>query len=81
MDDLHIPANGKFVLSWSWHPQSMPLAVPAATIAMAAMRGMDVTVLRPEGYALPDVIMAKARAAASLGGGSVMETDDRSVAA
>ena len=81
LDDLGTPQRGgKFVLSWSWHPQPMPLAIPAATVHMAAMRGMDVTVLRPEGYALPDVIMAKARAAAQANGGSVTETDDRDLA-
>lgn len=78
MNDLGMPAsNGKFVLSWTWHPQSLPLAVPAATVHMAAMRGMDVTVLRPEGYGMPDVIMDKARRAAETSGGSVTETDDR----
>ena len=77
MDDLGIPANGgKFVLSWSWHPQPLPLAVPAATVHMAAMRGMDVTLLRPQGYELPDAIMDKARQAAAISGGSVTETDD-----
>ena len=79
MDDLGIPANGgKFVLSWTWHPQTLPFAVPAATVHMAAMRGMDVTVLRPEGFELPDAIMDKARQAAAMSGGSVMESDDRS---
>ena len=78
MDDLRIPTNnGKFVLSWTWHPQPLPLAVPAATIHMAAMRGMDVTVLRPEGFHLPKVIMDKARRAAEMNDGSVTETDDR----
>ncbi|NOR40436.1 MAG: N-acetylornithine carbamoyltransferase [Gammaproteobacteria bacterium] len=79
LDDLAIPANGgKFVLSWTWHPRPLPLAVPAATVHMAAMRGMDVTVLRPEGFELPDVIMDKARQAAAMSGGSVRETNDRS---
>lgn len=78
MNDLGIPAQGgKFVLSWAYHPKALPLAVPSATIHMAAMRGMDVTVLRPEGFALPDAVMDKARAAAELSGGSVIETDDR----
>lgn len=78
MDDLKIPANGgKFVLSWAYHPKALPLAVPSATVHMAAMRGMDVTVLRPEGFALPDEIMAKARKASELSGGSLVETDDR----
>jgi len=79
MDDLGIPAsNGKFVLAWTWHPQPLPLAIPAATMHMAALRGMDVTVLRPEGFELPDLIMEKARRAADISGGSVTETDDRS---
>ena len=79
MDDLGIPASGgKFVLSWTWHPRPLPLAVPAATVHMAAMRGMDVTVLRPEGFELPAAIMDKAHQAAAMNGGSVTETDDRS---
>jgi N-acetylornithine carbamoyltransferase len=78
MDDLGIPARGgRFVLSWAWHPKALPLAVPAAAVHMAALRGMDVTVLRPEGFALPDAIMDRARHAAALSGGSVRETDDR----
>ena len=65
LDDFDIPANGgKFVLSWAWHPRALPLAVPSATVHMAAMRGMDVTVLRPEGFELPAPVMAKAHAAA-----------------
>jgi ornithine carbamoyltransferase len=44
---------------------------------MAAMRGMDVVVLRPEGFALPPEIMNKARSAAAHSGGSVRETADR----
>lgn len=81
LDDLGIPANGgKFVLAWTWHPQPLPLAVPAATLHMAALRGMDVTILRPEGYGLPEPVMDKARRAAATSGGSVRETDDRSEA-
>jgi len=78
LDDLAIPANGgKFVLSWAYHPKALPLAVPASTLHMAAKRGMDVTVLRPEGFELPDAVMEKAAAAAAASGGSVTETDQR----
>jgi N-acetylornithine carbamoyltransferase len=78
MDDYDIPANGgKFVLSWAYHPRALPLAVPSATLHMAAMRGMDVTVLRPEGFELPAPIMQKAIFAAEDSGGSVTETSDR----
>ena len=77
MDDLKVPRQGRFVLSWVWHPRALPLAVPATALHMAAMRGMDVTVLRPEGFALPTPIMDKARRAAAASGGSVRETADR----
>jgi len=79
MDDLGVPANGgKFVLSWAYHPLALPLAVPASALHMAAMRGMDVTVLRPEGFELPDALMQKATSAAAASGGSIRETDQRS---
>jgi N-acetylornithine carbamoyltransferase len=78
LDELGIPASkGKFVLSWAYHPKALPLAVPSATIHMAAMRGMDVVHLRPPGFELPPAIMAKARQAAAESGGSVTETADR----
>ena len=78
MDDLDIPATGgKFVLSWAYHPKALPLAVPASTLYTAARRGMDVTVLRPDGFALPEPLMKKAADAAEAAGGSVRETDDR----
>jgi N-acetylornithine carbamoyltransferase len=80
LDELRVPTRGKFVLSWVYHPKPLPLAVPAATLHMAAARGMEVVVLRPEGYALPPQVMDKARAAAAAAGGSVSETTDRSAA-
>ena len=80
MDDLAVPRAGKFVLSWVYHPRALPLAVPAAALHMAAQRGMEVVVLRPDGYALPEPIMARARAAAAAAGGTVSETTDRNAA-
>jgi len=80
LDELRIPKHAKFVLSWVNHPRALPFAVPAATLHMAAMRGMEVVVARPEGFALPPRIMDKARAAAAASGGSVTETTDRAQA-
>jgi N-acetylornithine carbamoyltransferase len=77
MDDVKVPRKGRFVLSWVWHPRALPLAVPATALHMAAMRGMDVTVLRPEGFALPAAVMERARRAAALSGGTVRETCER----
>src|SRR5580692_6144372 len=77
LDDLAVPRGARFVLSWAWHPRGLPLAVPAATLHMAAMRGMEVVVLRPEGFALPAAVMDKARRAAAASGGSVQESSER----
>lgn len=80
LDDLEVPRRGRFVLAWANHPRALPLAVPAAVSQMAALRGMDVVVLRPQGYALPPAVMDKVRRAAAAAGGSVSETDDRGAA-
>src|SRR5499427_1584189 len=80
LDDLAVPRAGRFVLSWAYHPRPLPLAVPAAALHMAALRGMEVMVLRPEGFALPPALMERARRAAALSGGSVRETSDRAEA-
>jgi N-acetylornithine carbamoyltransferase len=80
LDDLAIPRAGRFVLSWAYHPRALPLAVPAAALHMAALRGMEVVVLRPEGFALPYALMERARRAAAASGGSVWETSERAEA-
>jgi len=81
LDDLEVPRRGgRFVLSWAYHPKPLPLAVPASALLMAARRGMAVTVLRPEGYALPEALMTKARALAAAHGGALRETADRRAA-
>jgi len=78
LDDLGIPANGgNFVLSWAFHPKALPLAVPASTLQMAAQRGMNVTVLRPDGFGLPQQVMTQAKEAAAASGGSIRESEDR----
>jgi N-acetylornithine carbamoyltransferase len=80
LDELKVEPRSKFVLSWVYHPRALPLAVGSAVLHMAAMRGMDVVVARPEGFALPPEIMDKARRAAQASGGSVSETADRGAA-
>ncbi len=77
LEDFGVPRRGRLVLSWAYHPRPLPLAVPSAVLHMAALRGMEVVVLRPEGFALPPSVMDKARRAAALSGGSVRESEDR----
>ena len=80
MDELQVPNQGKFVLSWVNHPRALPLAVPAAAMTMAAQRGMEVVVLRPEGFEIPQPLADKARRLATASGGSFTETTDRTAA-
>ena len=80
LDELAVPERGRFVLTWANHPKALPLAVPASTAHMAALRGMEVVVLRPEEYALPRPIVERARRAAEASGGSLRETADRDAA-
>ena len=73
LEDLEIPRDGKFVLSWAWHPKALPYAVPRSAVLMAAQRGMDITVLRPEGFDLPGHVMAEVH---SMGAKSVSVTHE-----
>ena len=77
LDDLSVPSKGKFVLSWAYHPKPLPFAVPQSALTMALLRGMEVTVLRPEGFDLPAGVVAQATVAAEQGGGTFKETSDR----
>jgi len=77
LEDYEIPRkNGHFVLSWAWHPKALPYAVPASALQMAVQRGMNVTILRPDGYSLPAPVMAEAHALAARSGASIRETGD-----
>jgi N-acetylornithine carbamoyltransferase len=80
LDAEDVEPGSKFVLSWVPHPRALPLAVPAATLHMAALRGHEVVVLRPAAFALPQPVLDKARRAAALSGGSVTESADRAAA-
>ena len=70
------PRGEKYVLSWAWHPKSLPVATPHSQILSAANLGMDVTLLRPEGWGLDPEVVTRARARAESLGGSLLETDD-----
>jgi len=78
LDESATPGTrSKLVLSWAFHPNPLPLSRPISTLYMAAMRGMDVVVLRPDGFGLPPAVLSKANQLAKTSGGSVSETNDR----
>lgn len=66
----------KYILTWAWHPKSLPVATPHSQLLSAANLGMDVTVLRPPGYGLEGEVMDRARERAESLGGTVSETED-----
>ena len=81
LQDLEVPARGgRFVLSWVYDVEARPIASAATALELAAARGMRVSVLAPEGYRLPGPLIEKARQAASIAGGSVIECDERAAA-
>jgi N-acetylornithine carbamoyltransferase len=76
VERLRNPAAKNYVLTWAWHPKSLPVATPHSQVLSAANLGMNVTVLRPPGYGLDREIMSVAAERAESLGGSVRETDD-----
>lgn len=70
----------RFVLSWAPHPKALPTAVPNSALLMAARLGLDVTVARPEGFALDEGVMQQAHRYAEGHGTTVKETDDLNAA-
>ncbi len=81
LNDAQIPERGgRMVLSWVHNTSPHPYGGTAATLHMAALRGMRVTLLRPDEYALPPALLNKAQRAASENGGAILETSDRSKA-
>lgn len=70
------PVGKNFVLSWTYHPKALPMAVPNSTVKMAARCGMDVTVARPDTHALDDDVMDAAQALAAPYDATVTATDD-----
>ncbi|MBI4349194.1 MAG: N-acetylornithine carbamoyltransferase [Elusimicrobia bacterium] len=70
------PRRKKFLLAWAPHIKASPQAVPSSAVEMAALAGMDVTVLRPEGYDLDVSVMGRVRAACEASGAKFEVTGD-----
>ncbi len=70
------PRGKKYVLTYSWHPKSLPLATPHSQVLSAAALGMNVVLLRPEGWDMDPEVTDAARERAEARGGSLEITDD-----
>ena len=80
VEHLERPAGSKYVLTWAWHPKSLPAATPHSQLLAACDLGMDVTLLRPPGYSLEPAVLDAARARAESLGGALQETDNQAAA-
>lgn len=70
------PRGKKYVLTWTWHPKSLPVATPHSQLLAACDLGMDVTLLRPDGWGLEPEVVRAARARAEARGGRLTESAD-----
>lgn len=76
VERLGDPRGQKYVLTWAWHPKSLPVATPHSQLLSAANLGMDVVLLRPDGWGLEPEVVERARERAEALGGKLTETAD-----
>ena len=75
-EKLGDPRGKRFVLGWTWHPKSLPTAVPVSAALAAARLGMEIVIARPRGFDLDPDDIATIRATAAMCGGNVRTVDD-----
>lgn len=71
--DLH---DKKFLLTWTYHPRPLNTAVANSAAMIATRLGLNLTILRPEGYDLDPMFMDAARDNARSAGKTVTVTSD-----
>ena len=71
------PDGGKFLLTWTWHPRPLNMAVAHSALFIAGKFGMDITVLIPDdAYRLDPEFVETAGGQAREAGGSITYTTD-----
>ncbi len=70
------PAGKKFTLTWTWHPNPLPTAVPVSALIGAARLGMDLTLACPPGYDLHPEDMKAVEEVASRNGATLAISRD-----
>jgi N-acetylornithine carbamoyltransferase len=69
-------ASKKVLLTWTWHPKPLPMAVPSSFALAAAQMGHDLRIAHPPGYELDGELMAGVRKQAKDNGGTVEIAND-----
>jgi len=62
-------------ITWAYHPNPLPMAVPNSILTACALFGMDIRFVRPEGYDLDHEIMQNAENLCKNAGGRLTVTD------
>src|ERR671939_735000 len=66
----------RVLLTWAWHPKSLPMAVPNSFALAAAQMGHDLTIAHPPGYELDDALLREVNGRAFDAGARVRVTND-----
>lgn len=69
-------ANQRAVLTWTYHPKPLPMAVPNSFALIAAQFGLDLTIACPPEYDLDQEVLGQIEAAARSSGGRVSISRD-----
>ncbi len=70
------PGKKRVLLTWAWHPKTLPMAVPNSFALASAQFGHDLTIAHPAGYELDGELIAEIKQQAANNGGSVEFTND-----
>jgi N-acetylornithine carbamoyltransferase len=70
-------AHQRVVLSWTYHPKPLPMAVPNSFALIAAQMGLDLTIACPPEYDLGEEVMDEIESGAEASGGSVRISRDQ----
>lgn len=63
------PVRKRVVLTWAWHPKTLPMAVPNSFALAAAQMGHDLVIAHPPGYELDEELLGAT-------GGNIEITND-----
>jgi N-acetylornithine carbamoyltransferase len=66
----------RVLLTWAWHPKTLPMAVPNSFALAAAQMGHDLVIAHPQGYELDEQLQESTGRSASINGGSLSLTND-----
>ena len=63
--------RSRVVLTWAWHPKTLPMAVPNSYALASAQMGHDLVIAHPPGYDLDEELLSQIARQSKQSGGSV----------